>query len=126
MRFISQMAFSACAIVGLRYANPTYGCIDKQDGYPQTARVAAVAELNLKEKAMTTITLDDKVIKEVIAVGHYRNAQEAVANILTDYVRRHKKEPSLFEQLRLNEEAADDRLAVLFERNKDTGRNVEL
>ena len=32
---------------------------------------------------MTTITLDDKVIKEVIAVGHYRNAQEAVANILT-------------------------------------------
>jgi hypothetical protein len=24
LRFISQMAFSACAIVGLRYSNPTY------------------------------------------------------------------------------------------------------
>ena len=75
---------------------------------------------------MTTITLDDKVIKEVIAVGHYRNAQEAVVNILTDYVRQHKKQPTLFDQLRLNEEAADDQLAELFERNKDTGRNVEL
>lgn len=73
---------------------------------------------------MTTVTLDDKVIKEVIAVGHYRNAQEAVVNILTDYVRQHKKEPSLFDQLCLNVDVADDQLAVLFERNKDTGRSV--
>lgn len=75
---------------------------------------------------MTTITLDEKVINEIIAVGHYRNAQEAVVNILTDYVRQHKKEPSLFDQLRLNVDTADDQLAALFERNKDTGRDVEL
>jgi hypothetical protein len=30
---------------------------------------------------MTTISLDDNVINEVIAVGHFRNAQEAVLNI---------------------------------------------
>lgn len=75
---------------------------------------------------MTTVTLDDKVIKEVIAVGHYRNAQEAVVNILTDYVRQHKKGVSLFDQLRLNEDVTDEQIAVLFERNKDTGRDVEL
>ena len=75
---------------------------------------------------MTTVTLDDHVIKEVIAMGHYRNAQEAVVTILTDYVRQHKPTPTFFEQLRLNNDAADDQLAVLFERNKDTGRNVEL
>lgn len=75
---------------------------------------------------MMTITLDDKIIQEVIAVGHYRNAQEAVVDVLTDYVRQHKKEPSLFDQLRLNEGAVNDQLAVLFERNKDAGRNVEL
>jgi hypothetical protein len=75
---------------------------------------------------MTTITLDDSVVNEVIAVGHYRNAQEAVLNVLTDYVRQHKKEPSFFDQLRLTEDAADDQLALLFERNKDAGRNVEL
>jgi lipase chaperone LimK len=75
---------------------------------------------------MTTITLDEKVINEIIAVGHYRNAQEAVINILTDYVRQHKQELSLFDQLRLNADAADDQLAALFERNRDTGRNIEL
>jgi hypothetical protein len=41
-------------------------------------------------------------------------------------VRQHKKEPSFFDQLRLTEDAADDQLALLFERNKDAGRNVEL
>ncbi len=75
---------------------------------------------------MTTITLDEKVVNEIIAVGHYRDAQEAVVDILTDYVRQHKKEPSLFDQLRLSADAADDQFAALFERNKDTGRNIEL
>jgi hypothetical protein len=75
---------------------------------------------------MTTITLDDDVINEVIAVGHYRNAQEAVLKILADYVQQHKKEPSFFDQLRVSDDVADDELAVLFERDKDTGRNIEL
>ncbi len=75
---------------------------------------------------MTTITLDEQVIQAVIAVGHYQNAQEAVATILKDYVRQHQSSPALFDQLRLDETVADDQLAVLFERNKDTGRNVAL
>lgn len=75
---------------------------------------------------MTTITLDDAVIKEVIAVGYYQNAQEAVLHVLTDYVRQHKKTPTLFEQLRVADNVAGDDLSVLFERNKDSGRTVEL
>ncbi|MDD4929738.1 MAG: type II toxin-antitoxin system VapB family antitoxin [Gallionella sp.] len=75
---------------------------------------------------MTTITLDDEVINEVIAVGHYRNAQEAVLKILADYVQQHKQTPSFFDQLRVSDDIADDELAVLFERDQDTGRNIEL
>lgn len=75
---------------------------------------------------MTTITLDDEVINEVIAVGHYRNAQEAVLKILADYLQQHKQIPSFFDQLRVSDDIADDELAVLFERDQDTGRNIEL
>ena len=75
---------------------------------------------------MTTIILDDALINEVIAVSHNQNAQEAVIKILADYLQQHKKEPAFFEQLRLSDEYADDDLALLFERNKDTGRNIEL
>ena len=39
---------------------------------------------------MTTINLDDTLINEVAALGHYRNAVEAVMNILADYVRQKK------------------------------------
>ena len=75
---------------------------------------------------MTTITLDDALINEVIAVIHNQNAQEAVIKILADYLQQHKNEPAFFEQLRLADDYADDDLDLLFERNKDTGRNVEL
>ena len=73
---------------------------------------------------MTIITLDDDVINEVIAVGHYRNAQEAVLRILADYVQQHKQAPSLFDQLRVPDEVADNDLAALFERDQDFGRVV--
>ncbi len=39
---------------------------------------------------MTTITLDDQLISEVITVSHYQNAQEAVTKILADYLRQQK------------------------------------
>ncbi len=96
---------------------------------------------------MITITLDDALINEVIAVGNFNNAQEAVVMILTDYLQQHKKQPNvaelqampktagidfdpprltanlfhpgLFEQLRLADEYADDDSALLFGRNKD-------
>jgi len=70
---------------------------------------------------MATITLDDQWINEVVAVGHYQSPQEAVLHILADYLRQRKNEPPLFEQLRLADDVADDDLALLFERDKDTG-----
>jgi hypothetical protein len=40
---------------------------------------------------MTTITLDNTLINEVIAVSHNQNAQEAVVKILADHLKQHKK-----------------------------------
>jgi NhaP-type Na+/H+ and K+/H+ antiporter len=77
------------------------------------------------EQTMTTLTLDDELINQVIAKSPYKNAQEAVINILFDYVQRNK-EQTFFEQLCLDNKSADDDLALLFERDKDTGRDIEL
>ena len=74
---------------------------------------------------MTTITLDDELIDKAIAISHTQNAQEALTKIIAFYLQQHKQ-PAFFEQLRLVDETADDELALLFERNKDTGRNIEL
>jgi Arc/MetJ family transcription regulator len=71
---------------------------------------------------MTTITLDDAVINEVMAVSHIQDAQAAVSQVLRDYLQQLKKNPPLFEQLRL----ADDNLALLWERDKDMGRDMSL
>ena len=75
---------------------------------------------------MTTITLDDQVLKAVLSVTRTQNAQEAVLNILNDYLRQHRDELPLFEQLRLTETETDDALASLFVRDRDCGRTVEL
>lgn len=76
--------------------------------------------------SMTTITLDDQLINEVVAVGHYQSSQETVLHILADYLRQRKNEQLLFDQLRLADDVADDDLALLFERDKDTGRTIKL
>lgn len=47
---------------------------------------------------MTTISIDDVLINEVIAVSHYQNAQEAVVNILADYLAQ-KKQANIAELL---------------------------
>jgi hypothetical protein len=52
---------------------------------------------------MTTITIDDEMMNELVAVSHFKNAQEAVIKILADYLQQYKKEPTLFDQLRLVE-----------------------
>ena len=75
---------------------------------------------------MTTIILDDALVNEVIAISHNQNAQEAVISILADYLQQHKQQPNFFDQLRLNEDFVDDELALLFERDKDSGRKIEL
>ena len=75
---------------------------------------------------MTTITIDDEMINELVAVSHFKNAQEAVINIVSDYLQQYKKEPTLFDQLHLADDYTDDEIASLFEREKDYGRSVEL
>ena len=75
---------------------------------------------------MTTITIDDDLIHEIITVSHYQNAQEAVIKILSDYLQKQQIEPPFFDQLRLVDDVADDDLALLFERDKDTGRDTAL
>jgi len=67
---------------------------------------------------MTVITIDEKLINEVIAVSHYQNAQEAVIKILRDYLYKQKK-TTLFERLRFIDESPDDDIAALFERDKN-------
>jgi Arc/MetJ family transcription regulator len=74
---------------------------------------------------MTTITVDDQVIQAVLAVSRANDAQAAVADILKAYVRQHRHELPLFEQLRLPEADADDDLASLFQRDRDSGRTIE-
>lgn len=64
---------------------------------------------------MTTITVDDQVIDAVLAVSHAKDAQEAVMNILNDYLRQHRCEPPLFDQLRLADAENDDDVARLFQ-----------
>lgn len=41
---------------------------------------------------MTTITIDDEMINELVAVSHFKNAQEAVIKIIADYLQQRKKE----------------------------------
>ncbi len=57
---------------------------------------------------MTTITLDDALINEVIAVSHNQNAQEAVVKILADYLQQHKKQPNIADLLAMPEVADID------------------
>jgi hypothetical protein len=82
-------------------------------------------DTDYNEQIMTTLTLDDELINQVIAKSPYKNANEAVMNILFDYV-KHNKEKTFFEQICLENDIADDDLALLFERDKDTGRDIEL
>lgn len=73
---------------------------------------------------MITITLDDELINQVMNKSHAKNAEQAVINILSNYLRQAKEVP-FFEQIQLTE-CADDDLAHLFERDKDTGRDISL
>jgi methionine salvage enolase-phosphatase E1 len=57
---------------------------------------------------MTTITLADALINEVIAVGHFTNAKEAVVTVLTDYLLQHKKQRYLTELQAMQKTAGID------------------
>ena len=44
---------------------------------------------------MTTIIIDDEMINELVAVSHFKNAQEAVIKIVADYLQQYKKETAV-------------------------------
>ena len=44
---------------------------------------------------MTTITIDDEMINELVAVSHFKNAQEAVIKIIADYLQQFDILPAL-------------------------------
>lgn len=76
---------------------------------------------------MTTITLDDQLIEEVISVSHCQNAQEAIISVVMGYLKQHQKtKQPLFEQLHLISDFSDDEIDLLFQRDSDTGREIEL
>ena len=76
---------------------------------------------------MTTISIDDEIINELVSVSHCQNAQEAIMKIINDYLQQQKTKKPLFEQLRLNDAFDNEEIDNLFQRNKnDTGRELEL
>lgn len=54
---------------------------------------------------MTIISLDDELINNIIAVTHYKNAQEAIVKILADYLQQHNKQTTITELLAMPETA---------------------
>ncbi len=44
---------------------------------------------------MVTITINDEMINELVAVSHSKNAQEAVIEIIADYLQQYKKETAV-------------------------------
>lgn len=57
---------------------------------------------------MTTVSIDDELINEVITTSHYQNAQEAVIKILSEYVQQHKKQSRITDLLAMPEVADID------------------
>jgi plasmid stability protein len=51
---------------------------------------------------MTTITLDDELINQIIVKSHAKNAEDAVIKILSDYLQQ-TNEPSITDLLAMPE-----------------------
>jgi hypothetical protein len=80
----------------------------------------------IKGDTMTTLLLDDKLLNEVVQISNYQTAQEAVAAILSDYIKTHSAKKNLFDKLHLDIDMADEEIDSLFERDKETGRTLNL
>jgi hypothetical protein len=77
---------------------------------------------------MQTISIDDAIVNELVAVSHSKNAQEAIIYLINDYLKQQRnKEKPLFDQLRLVTDFNDEEVDLLFKRDSDdTGRKIEL
>ena len=69
---------------------------------------------------------DDKLINKAIQIGHYQNAQKAIDTILSDYIQSHQKQNTPFDKLCFELDMDDQEIDGLFQRDKDTGRTVDL
>ena len=70
---------------------------------------------------MATIMLDDDLIDKVVQIGNYQTPQEAVAAILSDYIKFHEPQKVLFDKSYLDVDMADGEIDSLLERDKDAG-----
>ena len=68
---------------------------------------------------MTTISIDDEIINELVLVSHCQNAQEAIMKIINDYLQQQKIKKPLFDQLRLISDFENEEIEDLFQRNND-------
>ena len=75
---------------------------------------------------MTTVILNDDLINQIIETGHYQSAQQAVETILAEYMQTHKKHKTHFDNLCVNLNMDDEEIDNLFQRNKETGRPIDL
>jgi hypothetical protein len=73
---------------------------------------------------MATIMLDDDLIDKVVQIGNYQTPQEAVAAILSDYIKSHEPKKVLFDESYLDVDMADGEIDSLFERDKDAGGDI--
>ena len=71
---------------------------------------------------MTTIVLDDDLIKKVVQIGNYQTPQEAVVAILSGYIQTHQPKKDRFDELYLDVDMADGEIDSLFERDRDVGK----
>lgn len=76
---------------------------------------------------MAIIELDDKLIEQVINIGHYQTAQKAIDSILADYIEMHQKQNTAFDKLCVELNLTDKEIENLFKRDSDnTGSALDL
>ncbi len=75
---------------------------------------------------MTAIELDDALVNKLLQIVSCQNAQKAINTILSDYIKTHQKQNTFFDKLCFDIDMSDEEIDSLFERDKDTGRTLEL
>lgn len=70
---------------------------------------------------MVTITLDDDLINKVMEIGNFQTPEQAVINILSDYIKTHSPE-TVLNKAYLDGDMADGEIDSLFERDKEAGK----
>ncbi len=75
---------------------------------------------------MTTIELEDSLVKKVLKVGHFKNAQKAIKIILSDYISVNETHKKPFDKLCFELDMDDEDINSLFERDKDVGKTINL